>query len=182
MSALEPTGPFPLQTVASILLVSGLHSGMGSAEDCGPLDLLLLKVTSHSWLTWGSVSMVSDLSCSRGSTCTHLSRSTFIFMQLPAFLRTLTASWWLTSCMSWPLTWWQESEMSCSELMERGRTGDKCHGSQGMRKCPPFIWGNDLGSSRGSSNFLHHEYIQMELWRKLLFSNRFSKDLHTCHL
>lgn len=113
-----PTTPLPLQTTASIFL-DGRSSGLSTVglHSCRP-------ATSR-W-SWGPPG--SDV----------LSLSTVILMQLPAFLRALTASWWVTPCTLRPLTWMESGQVSAF------MAGGKCSGG-GQR------WQSRFGSLKIAS-------------------------------
>lgn len=87
--------PLPLQMTASIFLDN--KSPAPSAVGCLPPRLHSCRLVTSCW-SWGTPR--SDVSRGVG-----LSLSTVILMQLPAFLRALTASWWVAPCMLRPLTW-----------------------------------------------------------------------------
>lgn len=102
--AKPPTVSLPLQTTASILLdkePSSLSADGGLAV----------------WPSWfdGCCPVPASRS-SRGPSGPGASpgggpsRRTVILMQLPAFLRALTASWWVAPRMSRPLTWGRRDE------------------------------------------------------------------------
>lgn len=97
----------PLQTTSSVFLEKK-SPALSIIIGCLPLW------PSPSWLhscrpvtscwSWGPPR--SDTS--RGSS---RSLSTVIWMQLPAFLRALTASWWVAPCMLRPLTWMESGHI-----------------------------------------------------------------------
>lgn len=90
-----PTMPLPLQMTASIFLDN--KSPAPSATGCLPPRLHSCRPVTSCW-SWGTPG--SDVSWGVG-----LSLSTVILMQLPAFLRAVTASWWVAPCTLRPLTW-----------------------------------------------------------------------------
>lgn len=92
-----PTVSLPLQTTASTLL------------DKQP-SVLSISVALAAWPVWFDGCCPVTPHSSQGPSGSGTSRGglslrTVILMQLPAFLRALTASWWVTPCMSRPLTW-----------------------------------------------------------------------------
>lgn len=90
----------PLQTLFSIFLDK--QKSVFSIFGCFPLWL------PPSWLPGCRLVTSQRSLCSPGSHNSwgsSLSLSTFILMQLPAFLRAVTAPWWVTSCILRPLTW-----------------------------------------------------------------------------
>lgn len=102
-----PTMPLPLQTTASIFLgkQSSALSVLGCLLLCPPpfwLHVCRLVTSGGSW----SSSRVQT------SLWSNLSLSTFILMQLPAFLRALTASRWVAPCMLRPLTWMDRGDIT----------------------------------------------------------------------
>lgn len=92
--------PLPLQTTASIFF----DKQFSALSLLGCLPLWPLAPWLHScgpitsWGPWDFARLRTSPGC-------KFSRSTFILMQLPAFLRVLTASWWVAPCMLTPLTW-----------------------------------------------------------------------------
>lgn len=95
-----PTTPLPLQKFASVFLDGG-------SSALSAVGLHSCRSTSSCW-SWGSPG--SDV----------LSLSTVILMLLPAFLRALTASWWVAPCTLRPLTW-----MECGHV-STFMAGEKC--------------------------------------------------------
>lgn len=93
-----PTVSLPLQTTASMLL------------DKQP-SVLSINAALAAWPVWFDSCCPVTPRSSRGPSGSGTSRGgslslrTVIQMQLPAFLRALTASWWVAPCMSRPLTW-----------------------------------------------------------------------------
>lgn len=98
-----PTISLPLQTTASMLL----------GNPAAAATALSINGGLAAWPSWLDGCRPEASRSSRGppgsGTCRGggLSLRTVILMQLPAFLRALTASWWVAPCMSRPLTWRQ---------------------------------------------------------------------------
>lgn len=109
-----PTMPLPLHTTASIFL---------DTQSSALCSLSCLLWPPPCWLhscrpatsrgSW-------DTSRSRTTRGRSLSLSTFILMQLPAFLRALTASWWVAPCMLMPLTWEGDGHITLWGAMKLG--------------------------------------------------------------
>lgn len=134
-----PTMPLPLQTTASIFLDK--QSSVLSILDClllwPPPSWLQSCRPFTTWASWG-------LSRSHTSWCSSLSLSTFILMQLPAFLRALTASWWVAPCMLRPLTWMDRGHIILLGASESRSAGQR--------------WGFELHHG------LHESHIHKQHW------------------
>lgn len=110
-----PTMLLPLQTTASIFLDK--PSSTLSVLGCLPLWSLPSWVHGCRPITSRGSWCSSRSHTSRGSS---FSLNTFILMQLPAFLRALTASWWVAACMLRPLTWKDHGHITLSVSVKVG--------------------------------------------------------------